>query len=182
MRGRRPRWWKARLRRRGPACGRERGGGRRPRGGAGQRSTACSREGRSSRSGQWSRAHGCGLTLASADPSAAPVLDPRISPIRTTPPSCSRRSSARELATTEPLRSLDRGAREPAGSNGVVAVDVRPAVRILEACCVPWGDLLADQDAVCDTGGRLHGFERIVVADCSLIPVVPARTRTCRPS
>ncbi len=30
-----------------------------------------------------------------------------------------------------------------------------------------------DPNAVCDARGRLHGLERVVVADCSLMPVVP---------
>ena len=30
-----------------------------------------------------------------------------------------------------------------------------------------------DPLAVCDARGRLHGLDRIVVADCSLMPVVP---------
>ena len=31
----------------------------------------------------------------------------------------------------------------------------------------------SDPEAVCDGLGRVHGLDRIVVADCSLIPVVP---------
>jgi choline dehydrogenase-like flavoprotein len=30
-----------------------------------------------------------------------------------------------------------------------------------------------DPFAVCDGAGRIHGVERVVVADCSLMPVVP---------
>lgn len=30
-----------------------------------------------------------------------------------------------------------------------------------------------DPAAVCDGAGRLHGLERVTVADCSLFPVVP---------
>jgi choline dehydrogenase-like flavoprotein len=30
-----------------------------------------------------------------------------------------------------------------------------------------------DPDAVCDGSGRVHGLDRVVVADCSLMPVVP---------
>ncbi len=31
----------------------------------------------------------------------------------------------------------------------------------------------SDPDAVCSGDGRLHGLDGLVVADCSLMPVVP---------
>ena len=31
----------------------------------------------------------------------------------------------------------------------------------------------SDPAAVCDGEGRVHGLDRVIVADCSLMPVVP---------
>jgi choline dehydrogenase len=78
---------------------------------------------------------------------------------------------ARELAASEPLRSL-------LGDEVVVHAELEDAVRRTHVHYYhPVGTCAlgraGDELAVCDARGRLHGLDRIVVADCSLMPVVP---------
>jgi choline dehydrogenase len=78
---------------------------------------------------------------------------------------------ARELAGAEPLTSL-AGVETAPG----LGADLPRAIRRLHAhyfhpvgtCAMGTGD-----DAVCDGHGRVRGLEGVVVADCSLMPVVP---------
>lgn len=80
---------------------------------------------------------------------------------------------ARELAAAEPLRSLVGPETVPGGDD-----DLDQAIRRLVthyfhpvgSCAMGRAD---DPAAVCDGAGRLHGLERVSVADCSLFPVVP---------
>jgi choline dehydrogenase len=116
------------------------------------------------------------LTLASADPEVAPVMDhgylsdPDGHDLAVLVEGLGR---ARELAATEPLRSLVGAERAPGA-----AADLEEAIRQTHVhyyhpvgtCSLGRAD---DPLAVCDARGRLHGLERIVVADCSLMPVVP---------
>ena len=80
---------------------------------------------------------------------------------------------ARELAATEPLRSLV--GEELAPGRGA---DLEEAIRRTHVHYYhPVGTWSlgppTDPLAVCDARGRLHGLDRIAVADCSLMPVVP---------
>ncbi len=116
------------------------------------------------------------LTLASADPSVAPVMDhgyltdPEGHDLALLVEGIER---ARELAAAEPLRSLIGDEIAP-GS----AADLEDSIRRshvhyyhpVGTCSLGPADA---PHAVCDARGRLHGQERIVVADCSLMPVVP---------
>jgi choline dehydrogenase len=112
------------------------------------------------------------LTLASADPEAAPVMDHGyLSDPHDVAVLREGIERARELAATEPLRSL-------VGRELVAHVDIEAAIRRTHVHYYhPVGTCAlgpaADELAVCDARGRLHGLERIVVADCSLMPVVP---------
>jgi choline dehydrogenase len=114
------------------------------------------------------------LTLASPHPDVAPVIDHGY---LTDPHDMAVLlegiERARELAATEPLRSL-------IGVELVPGIDapLEEAVRRSHAHYYhPVGTCrlgaAGDPLAVCDARGRLHGLERIVVADCALMPVVP---------
>ena len=80
---------------------------------------------------------------------------------------------ARELAATEPLRSLV-GAEIGSFAGPDAAAEVR---RLHTHYFHPVGTCAMGDDrnplAVCDARGRVRGFEQLVVADCSLMPVVP---------
>jgi choline dehydrogenase len=112
------------------------------------------------------------LTLASADPDVPPVMDHGyLTEPHDVAVLLEGSERARELAATEPLRSL-------VGDELVRDLDLEDALRRTHVhyyhpvgtCALgPAGDELA----VCDARGRLHGLDRIVVADCSLMPVVP---------
>jgi choline dehydrogenase len=80
---------------------------------------------------------------------------------------------ARELAAAEPLRSL-----VGAELGSFAGPDCEAEVRRLHThyfhpvgTCAMGDD--RNPDAVCDARGRVRGFEHLVVADCSLMPVVP---------
>lgn len=114
------------------------------------------------------------LTLASADPDAAPLIDHGyLADPRDVAVLVEGIERARELAATEPLRALIGKELAP-GDDG----DLERAIRTshvhyyhpVGTCRLGAAD---DPLAVCDAGGRLHGLDRIVVADCSLMPVVP---------
>jgi choline dehydrogenase-like flavoprotein len=78
---------------------------------------------------------------------------------------------ARSLAATDPLRELLDGELRP----GMLAPAeyVRSTVRgyFHPAGTCPIGDVV-------DTNGRVHGIECLHVADASVMPTCPARTRT----
>ena len=114
------------------------------------------------------------LRLASTDPDAAPVMDHGyLSDLHDVAVLVEGVERARELAATEPLRSLI--GHEIAPGRGA---DLEDAVRQnhvhyyhpVGTCALGSAD---DPLAVCDVRGRLHGLEQILVADCSLMPVVP---------
>jgi choline dehydrogenase len=114
------------------------------------------------------------LTLASPDPDAAPVIDHGY---LTDPHDMAVLlegiERARELAATEPLRSLI-GAELVSGVDAPLEEAVRRShvhyYHPVGTCSL---GAAGDPLAVCDARGRLHGLDRIVVADCSLMPVVP---------
>ena len=116
------------------------------------------------------------LTLASARPDDAPVMDhgyladPEGHDLEVLVEGV---ALARELAATEPLRTLIGEELSPGSS-----VDLRDAIRRAHVHYYhPVGTCAmgtaADPVAVCDGRGRVHGLERVVVADCSLMPTVP---------
>lgn len=80
---------------------------------------------------------------------------------------------ARELASAEPLRSLIGREIVP----GVAADLLAELPRLHAHYFHPVGTCAmgapGDPSAVCDGRGRVRGLERVVVADCSLMPVVP---------
>jgi choline dehydrogenase len=112
------------------------------------------------------------LTLASADPDAAPVMDHGyLSDSHDVAVLLEGIERARELAATEPLRSL-------IGEELVHHDDLEDAIRRTHVHYYhPVGTCALGPDndpfAVCDARGRVHGLDRIVVADCSLMPVLP---------
>ena len=114
------------------------------------------------------------LTLASPDPSVAPIMDHAyLSDRHDVAVLVEGVECARELASTEPLRSLL--GRELVPGRGVNLEDAIRRTHVhyyhpVGTCRLGRAD---DPDAVCDGRGRLHGLERVAVADCSLIPVVP---------
>jgi choline dehydrogenase len=112
------------------------------------------------------------LTLASADPDAAPVMDHGyLSDSHDVAVLLEGIERARELAATEPLRSL-------IGEELVHHDDLEDAIRRTHVHYYhPVGTCALGPDndpfAVCDARGRVHGLDRIVVADCSVMPVLP---------
>jgi choline dehydrogenase len=124
------------------------------------------------------------LTLASARPDDAPVMDhgyltdPEGHDLEVLVEGV---ALARELATAEPLRTLIGAELSPGSS-----VDLRDAIRRTHVhyyhpvgtCAMGLAD---DPLAVCDGRGRVHGLERVVVADCSVMPTV-ARANTNVPA
>jgi choline dehydrogenase len=116
------------------------------------------------------------LRLVAADPDRAPVLghgyltDRDGHDLAVLEEGVAR---ARELAATDPLRTL-LGPEVVPGPDA----DLRTTIPRLHGHYYhPVGTcamgLAADPLSVCDGRGRVHGLERIVVADCSLMPVVP---------
>ncbi len=116
------------------------------------------------------------LRLAAADPAVPPLLDhgylsdPEAHDLAVLEEGIER---ARELAATEPLASLIGPEVVPGPG-----ADLRTAIpRIHGHYFHPVGTCAmgraSDPLAVCDGGGRVHGLERVFVADCSLMPVVP---------
>ncbi|RDI76219.1 Choline dehydrogenase and related flavoprotein [Gaiella occulta] len=116
------------------------------------------------------------LTLTSADPEALPRLehgylsDAEGADLAVLVEGIER---VRELAATEPLRSLLRDEIAPGP-----AADLREVVpRVVGHYYHPVGTCAmgADGDplAVCDGRGCVRGLERVSVADCSLMPAAP---------
>ena len=87
----------------------------------------------------------------------------------------------RELAGAPPLRSLIGPETSP-GTDTDLAEAIR---RIHGHYYHPVGTCAmgraTDPSAVCDGSGRVHGLDRVLVADCSLMPVVP-RANTNAPA
>ena len=75
----------------------------------------------------------------------------------------------RELAATEPLRSM---IGDELASTAQSPIDRFHAHYFHPVGTCAMG-LPSDPLAVCDGAGRVHGLERVVVADCSLMPVIP---------
>ncbi len=114
------------------------------------------------------------LTLASADPDVAPVIDHGyLSDPHDMTVLIEGIERARELAATAPLRAVIGRELTP-GTDADLPDAIRRAhvhyYHPVGTCALGPAD---DPLAVCDAGGRLHGSDRIVVADCSLMPVVP---------
>jgi choline dehydrogenase len=112
------------------------------------------------------------LTLASADPDVAPVIDHGyLTDPHDVAVLLEGIERARELAVTEPLRPL-------IGAEIVPDAPLEEAVRRSHVHYYhPVGTCrlgaAGDPLTVCDARGRLHGIDRVFVADCSLMPVVP---------
>lgn len=114
------------------------------------------------------------LTLRSADPETPPFLDhgylsdPEGSDLAVLLEGV---ELARALAATAPLRELIGPELEV---EGTLEQQIRCThghyFHPVGTCSMGGGE---DRLAVCDGRGRLHGLERIVVADCSLMPAVP---------
>lgn len=116
------------------------------------------------------------LTLASARPDDPPVMDhgyladPDGHDLEVLVEGV---ALARRLAATEPLRALIGDEIAPGER-----ADLREAIRRTHVhyyhpvgtCAMGTAD---DPLAVCDGQGRVHGLDRVVVADCSLMPVAP---------
>jgi choline dehydrogenase len=112
------------------------------------------------------------LTLASADPDVPPVMDHGyLTDSHDVAVLLEGSERARELAATEPLRSLvgDELVRDLDLEDALHRTHVHYYHPVGTCALGPAGDELA----VCDARGRLHGLDRVVVADCSLMPVVP---------
>ena len=120
-----------------------------------------------------SRGH---LRLLSPDPEAMPLLDhgfltdPEGDDVAVLAEGVER---IRELAATEPLHSLAGAETKPGSSADLEAAIRRTVTHYFHPVGTCAMGLASDRDAVCDGHGRLHGIERVVVADCSLLPVVP---------
>jgi choline dehydrogenase len=116
------------------------------------------------------------LSLASPDPDVPPVLDHGY---LTDPEGHDLAvliegvEHARALAAQEPLRALI-GAELAPGPGADLGDAIRRThvhyYHPVGTCSMGPAD---DPLAVCDPQGRLHGLERLIVADCSLLPVVP---------
>jgi len=114
------------------------------------------------------------LTLASPDPDVAPIIDHGY---LTDPHDMAVLlegvERARKLAATEPLRSLI-GAELTPGVDAPLEEAIRRShvhyYHPVGTCRLGAAD---DPLAVCDARGRLRGLDRVIVADCSLMPVVP---------
>jgi choline dehydrogenase-like flavoprotein len=80
---------------------------------------------------------------------------------------------ARELAATPPLAQLIGAELVPGRRADLTDAIRRSHVHYYHPVGTCALGSTADPAAVCDADGRLHGLGRIVVADCSLMPVVP---------
>ena len=76
---------------------------------------------------------------------------------------------ARELAAAEPLRELIGAEITPSLDRPVAEYHVH-YFHPVGTCAM---GAAADSLAVCDGAGRVRGLEGVVVADCSLMPVIP---------
>jgi len=114
------------------------------------------------------------LTLASDDPDAPPVIDHGY---LTDPHDIAVLlegiERARELAAVAPLHALIGAEIAPGGGADLEGAVRRTHVHYYHPVGTCRLGVPGDPLAVCDAGGRLHGLDRVVVADCSLMPVVP---------
>jgi choline dehydrogenase len=114
------------------------------------------------------------LTLASADPDVAPVIDHGyLTDPHDVAVLLEGIGHARELAATEPLRTLVGEEVVPGLGAPLEDAVRRTHVHYYHPVGTCRLGSAGDPLAVCDARGRLHGLERIVIADCSLMPVVP---------
>jgi choline dehydrogenase len=110
------------------------------------------------------------LQVAGPDPEAAPVIDHRY---LSDPDGLDAAvlaegiAAARELAATDPLRSLI-GDELPTTRETPIERFHAHYFHPVGTCAMGRGEL-----AVCDGSGRVCGLEGVVVADCSLMPVIP---------
>jgi len=112
------------------------------------------------------------LHVVSPDPETAPVIDhgylsDRVGHDRAVLAEGIER--ARELAAVEPLRALI-GDEIAATLHGPIERIHAHYYHPVATCAMGAED---DPLAVCDGAGRVRGLEGVVVADCSLMPVVP---------
>jgi choline dehydrogenase len=114
------------------------------------------------------------LTLGSADPAAAPLLDHGYltdaggHDLAVLAEGLAR---CRELAATSPLRELIGAEASVSGEGDAWLRRVHGHYyHPVGTCAMGAAD---DPLAVCDGGGRVRGMERVRVADCSLMPVIP---------
>jgi choline dehydrogenase len=120
-----------------------------------------------------SRGH---LHLLSTDPEAMPLLDhgflsdPAGVDVAVLIEGIER---IRELAGTEPLRSLAGSETVPGSSADLDAAIRRTVTHYFHPVGTCAMGSASDPTAVCDGEGRVHGLDRVIVADCSLMPVVP---------
>ena len=111
--------------------------------------------------------------IQSADPGAAPAIDPRYC---SDPEGLDRAVMvdgvriARELAGTEPARSFLGGEHDPAPAGELVDTRVEHYSHPVGSCRMGAAD---DPLAVVDPGLRVRGLEGVYVADCSVIPAIP---------
>ncbi len=120
-----------------------------------------------------SRGH---LRLLSSDPEAMPLLDhgflndPDGVDVAVLSEGIER---IRELAGTEPLRSLAGPETKPGSSADLDNAIRRTVTHYFHPAGTCAMGNASDPAAVCDGQGRVHGLDRVIVADCSLMPVVP---------
>jgi len=112
------------------------------------------------------------LRIVSADPAAAPLIDHGyLSDVDGHDRAVLAEGSARarELAAAEPLRSIIGAELESTFHS--------PIERFHAHYYHPVGTCAmgapSDPLAVCDGAGRVYGLDGVVVADCSLMPVIP---------
>jgi choline dehydrogenase len=114
------------------------------------------------------------LTLASPDPDVAPLIDHAyLSDPHDLAVLVEGIERARELAATAALRETIGTELSPGPDADLEAAIRRAYVHYYHpvgTCALGSED---DPAAVCGPDGRLHGIDRIMVADCSLMPVVP---------
>ncbi len=116
------------------------------------------------------------LVLASRDPKAQPIIDhgyltdPEGHDLAVLVEGV---ALVRELAATSPLRDLIGPEATSRGGGSTEDLIRRTFVHYFHpvgTCAMGCAD---DPAAVCDARGRVLGLERVLVADCSLMPVVP---------
>jgi len=114
------------------------------------------------------------LTLASPDPDVAPVIDHGyLTDPHDVAVLLEGIDRARELAATVPLRALIGKELAPGDDGDLASAIRRTHVHYYHPVGTCTLGAAGDPLAVCDARGRLHGLDRIAVADCSLMPVVP---------
>ncbi len=112
------------------------------------------------------------LRVVSEDPEAAPVIDHAYlsdADGNDREVLAEGIGHARELAASEPLRALI-GAELPVSLEGKIDRIHAHYYHPVGTCAM---GAATDPAAVCDGTGRVRGFDRVVVADCSLMPVIP---------